>query len=141
MTGVQTCALPIYPYQYIAYNMLIGGLPGAAGRFELDYWDTSLRDAGAMLADRIAKAGEGPPQVFVCGNQVSAMTKLPPGSRHTFKVEEADYLMSIEPSPCGYIADVTRNRILQITREGVVLSYVIDLRAQRAGANSERLSP
>ncbi len=127
----------MHPYQYIAYNMLIGGLPGAAGRFELDYWDTSLRDAGAMLADRIAKAGEGPPQVFVCGNQVSAMTKLPPGSRHTFKVEEADYLMSIEPSPCGYIADVTRNRILQIRREGVVLSYVIDLRAQRAGANSE----
>ncbi len=121
----------MHPYQYVSYNMLIGGLPGAAGRFELDYWDTSLRDAGAALADRIVQAGEGPPQVFVCGNQVSAMTKLPPGSRHTFKVEEADYLMSIEPSPCGYLADVTRNRILQISREGVVLSYVIDLRAQR----------
>ena len=34
----------MHPYQYVAYNVLAGGLPGAAGRFELDYWDTSLRD-------------------------------------------------------------------------------------------------
>jgi hypothetical protein len=35
----------LHPYEYIYYNELVGGVRGAAGRFELDYWCTGLREA------------------------------------------------------------------------------------------------
>jgi hypothetical protein len=34
----------LHPYQYIYYNEFIGGVDGAAGRFEMDYWCTSFRE-------------------------------------------------------------------------------------------------
>lgn len=46
------CLLPglwsiasLHPYQYIYYNELVGGVRGASGRFELDYWATAMREA------------------------------------------------------------------------------------------------
>jgi hypothetical protein len=37
--------IQLHPYEYIYYNSFIGGLPGAQGRFETDYWATSYRAA------------------------------------------------------------------------------------------------
>jgi hypothetical protein len=35
----------LHPYEYVYYNNLIGGLDGAAHRFEMDYWGTSFKEA------------------------------------------------------------------------------------------------
>jgi 4-amino-4-deoxy-L-arabinose transferase-like glycosyltransferase len=35
----------LHPYEYVYYNSLVGGVRGAAGRFEMDYWCTSYRQA------------------------------------------------------------------------------------------------
>lgn len=35
----------LHPYEYVYYNSFIGGLRGARGRFELEYWATSYREA------------------------------------------------------------------------------------------------
>ena len=37
--------IQLHPYEYIYYNGFIGGVPGAQGRFETDYWATSYRAA------------------------------------------------------------------------------------------------
>ncbi len=37
--------IDLHPYQYLYYNSLVGGVNGASGRFELDYWATALRQA------------------------------------------------------------------------------------------------
>ena len=42
-----------HPYQYIYYNQFIGGLPGAAGTYEMDYWNTSYR-AGMQYLNQTA---------------------------------------------------------------------------------------
>ena len=39
----------LHPYQYVYYNSLVGGVTGAARRFELDYWCTSFREAADWL--------------------------------------------------------------------------------------------
>jgi hypothetical protein len=39
----------LHPYQYIYYNELVGGVEGAEGRYELDYWATSYREAMGYL--------------------------------------------------------------------------------------------
>jgi hypothetical protein len=37
--------ITLYPYQYIYYNQLVGGVGGAYRKFELDYWDLAFREA------------------------------------------------------------------------------------------------
>jgi MFS family permease len=39
----------LHPYQYLYYNRFAGGLSGAYGRYELDYWGTTLREAAEFL--------------------------------------------------------------------------------------------
>lgn len=35
----------LHPYEYVYYNSLVGGVRGAEGKFDLDYWCTSYREA------------------------------------------------------------------------------------------------
>jgi hypothetical protein len=37
--------LKLHPYEYIYFNSLVGGLPGANNKFETDYWGASFREA------------------------------------------------------------------------------------------------
>ncbi|HNC89622.1 MAG TPA: hypothetical protein PL000_11760 [Anaerolineales bacterium] len=58
----------LHPYEYIYYNRFIGGVDGAQGRFELDYWGASYREA-AEFVNTTAPANatvwiEGPSQLF-----------------------------------------------------------------------------
>ncbi len=58
VAGVQ-----LHPYEYIYYNSFIGGVPGAQGRFELEYWATSYR-AAMDYVNTIAPANG---KIFVAG--------------------------------------------------------------------------
>jgi hypothetical protein len=60
--------IQLHPYEYIYYNRFIGGVSGAQGRFELDYWVTSYREA-AEYVNRVAQSNsyvwvEGPAHIF-----------------------------------------------------------------------------
>jgi hypothetical protein len=53
---ITACLLPgivgiisLHPYQYVHYNGYIGGMNGANGRFEMDYWLTSYREAAEYV--------------------------------------------------------------------------------------------
>ncbi len=41
----------LHPYQYVQYNVFAGGVSGAAGHYEVDYWGTAYREAVALLVD------------------------------------------------------------------------------------------
>ncbi|MCW5875502.1 MAG: hypothetical protein KIS85_01350 [Anaerolineales bacterium] len=41
--------IQLHPYQYIYYNALVGGIRGADERFELDYWETAMKEASLEL--------------------------------------------------------------------------------------------
>jgi len=44
-----------HPHQYTYYNELVGGLKGAYGRYETDYWGNSLRNCAEALAEHHQK--------------------------------------------------------------------------------------
>src|SRR5271157_2916518 len=48
--------IQLHPYEYIYYNSLIGGVPGAYRKFELDYWATSFRESIGYI-DQNVKPG------------------------------------------------------------------------------------
>ncbi len=41
--------IKLYPYQYIYYNQLIGGVHGAFRVYELDYWDLAFKEAQSYI--------------------------------------------------------------------------------------------
>ncbi len=58
ITLAALCVLPgmigvisLHPYPYIYYNTMVGGVRGAEGRFETDYWLTSYREAALYLKE------------------------------------------------------------------------------------------
>ena len=122
----------LHPYEYLGYNSLVGGLRGANGRFELDYWDVSYAEAARKFAAYLGDTGQASATVYVCGSRESATEFLPATVRYTYALEEADYLISNAPNSCDYLpVDQSRDHVVEVKREGVVLSYVVDLRAQR----------
>jgi hypothetical protein len=68
----------LHPYEYTYYNSLVGGVDGAAGAYELDYWCTSFR-AAVDYVDQVAPAGA---KVAVAG----ALTSATPFARHDLDV-------------------------------------------------------
>ncbi|RJP53110.1 MAG: hypothetical protein C4557_05085 [Anaerolineaceae bacterium] len=69
------CILPgifgiisLHPYEYAYYNQFIGGLHGAHGRFETEYWLTSYREAAEYINKNASPGAgvwvEGPGHVF-----------------------------------------------------------------------------
>ena len=93
----------LHPYEYIYYNRLIGGVDGAQGRFELDYWGTSYREAAEYI-NEIAPANaviwvEGPSHLF----ELYARQDLKIFSDH--EIERADHY--------DYVIAATRNNMDQ----------------------------
>jgi hypothetical protein len=41
--------IKLYPYQYIYYNQLIGGVHGAFRVYEMDYWDLAFKEAQSYI--------------------------------------------------------------------------------------------
>ncbi|MBY0510915.1 MAG: glycosyltransferase family 39 protein [Rhodospirillaceae bacterium] len=131
----------LHPYEYIAYNALIGGVRGAENRFELDYWGTSLAESARGLAAYIAKnprpdlASHTPLKVFACGDRTSAGHFLPPGTELTETLDEADFYMGMTGVPCQ---DDFRQRpertVFEVVRLGVTVGFVLDLRVPQQPA-------
>jgi hypothetical protein len=45
LSSIALDSIQLHPYQYLYYNRLSGGLAGANGRYETDYWGLSIREA------------------------------------------------------------------------------------------------
>ena len=122
----------VHPYQYVSYNALIGGIRGAENRFELDYWGTSLAEASHGLDDFVAKShitdSGKKTRVYVCGDRTSAEYFLPKNIEVTDKLAMADFYMAINDPPCRDHFDNPGKAIVDVQREGVTLSYVLDVR-------------
>ncbi|MCC6471462.1 MAG: glycosyltransferase family 39 protein [Alphaproteobacteria bacterium] len=124
-----------HPYQYLVFNAFTGGVPGAAGKFELDYWGLAFRAAAEALAERAPPPGARPWRVVVCGPETSASLFFPPGfvlwSRQ--RVVEADFYISNTRYQCPLGTYVTTApEMAAVSRFGTKLAHVYDLRGHNA---------
>jgi hypothetical protein len=122
----------LHPDEYVYYNAFAGGVAGASGRYDLDYWGLSLaeatRDLERVVAHEKTKADGEPWRVYVCGDRMSAAYFFADGSnlRYTHDISDADYAVAIRSGECG---DQVKGPVLvEVKRRGAVLSYVTDLR-------------
>jgi hypothetical protein len=89
----------LHPYQYIYYNSLVGGLPGAEGDYETDYYAHSYREAAMLLLGHLRRT-EGHSfemkiyRVKIEGPNFPATYYLPENVNAVKNITLADYLIS-----------------------------------------------
>jgi hypothetical protein len=66
--------------------------------------------------------------VFVCGDRESAEYFLPKNIAITDRLSSADFYIGINDPPCRDHFDNPKKAIFSVKREGVTLSYVLDVR-------------
>lgn len=120
----------LHPYEYIYTNQFAGGVPGAFGHYEMDYWGSSFKEAAERLQTYIAKEGGVPPgkiyRIAICGPWDLAMIYLPPDYEPVVADQPAEFFLSTTRWMCQ---DMRPGReIIRVERVGVPLSVVKDLR-------------
>jgi 4-amino-4-deoxy-L-arabinose transferase-like glycosyltransferase len=124
----------LHPNQYVYYNVLTGGVAGAQGRFDLDYWDNSLRELGEELVDyAVSLYGERatslPLRLRVCGHAPSLRPFVPAAWDVESTAELADFYVSHTRFICG---DAVNGPVVaSVERLGSELSYAVDLGLSR----------
>jgi len=121
----------LHPDEYVYYNLLTGGVKGAAGAYELDYWGNSLLEATKDLAEYIAMENGDKPitktyKIAVCGHSLSAAYYFPDYMEFTKKLEDADFLVAFTQANCH--RHFEGRQIISVERFGVALSVVKDRR-------------
>jgi len=123
--------IQLHPYEYIYANRFTGGVHGAYGRYELDYWGSSFKEAAERIQAFVAKEGGVPPgkiyKIAICGPWDSAMIYMPPDYEPVVANEPAEFFLSTTRWMCQNMR--TGRNIIEIDRMGVPLSVVKDLRA------------
>lgn len=126
----------LFPNEYVYYNSWAGGLPGAQQRYELDYWGVSLQEATERFVQTLERSGmkplpnEPPYGVYVCGNVWSAALYFPSWLKPVPRAEDADFVIAIQDFFCK--SPPGSRRVLDVTRDETVLSYVDAVPSARA---------
>ncbi len=112
--GVSVWMLAVlHPLEYIATNALAGGVAGAQGRFDLDYWSLAATVGLRRLESRLDYAppdrfAHNPPSIAICIGYREAL--VGPLFRRPWRLEpdpkQADFIIATERWPCAQdIAD------------------------------------
>jgi len=127
----------LHPYENLSYNALVGGLPGAYRRYDMDYWFNSMPEAIRMLEayvrDKVPVEAIGPPRIYsvaVCGERPAFdHTASLPQLHWDFRSEWDESEFFIAPTQMNCDRDLDGEIIGIVQRLGVPIAYVKDRRA------------
>jgi hypothetical protein len=125
----------LHPDEYVYFNQLVGGLKGADGRYDTDYWGNSYREAVRDLSDylRVAKASDRNRRYKIYLKYIDRACVtyyFPSNFLLTYNPEEADYFIANTSIGTDKLVDGTV--VLKVERLGVPLAVVKELPAARA---------
>jgi len=123
----------LHPYEYLFFNPLVGGLEGAARRYDTDYWVNIMPEAVERLAQYVRTTdGRAPPRhtVAVCAERISFEHEA--GDRFAWSNQwlQADFFIAPTHMNCDRV--LKGRTAFTIKRLGVVVGVVQDLRGLTA---------
>jgi hypothetical protein len=127
----------LHPHQYVYFNRFIGGVEGAVGNYDTDYYAETYGEAGAKLAEQLWLQE---PDTYLdtvyrvesCVGRVRTLQKTPPnfeyrqGKRGPF-----DFWIGYTRKNC-HMRNKESPIVLQVSRDGGMLTLVRDVRAREA---------
>jgi len=141
MLGTAIDMMRLHPYQSLYFNRLIaGGLPKAAPRFETDYWGQSYKEGVEWLVRHYHPETTEPVRVANCSTPFLTgyyLTRSFLDARTRFVSVKPDERPDVVLATTRWLCyDPTRSRLLHVvTRMGVPLTYVAEVRAPRSGGS------
>lgn len=124
----------LHPDQYLYYSPVVGGLQGAAQRYDTDYWVNIMPEAVHSLEsylDRTEGAAHGTPKrrytVGVCGERLAFEKTADGRLQWTDGWREADFFIAPTHMHCDRV--VQGKTIATIERLGVPIGVVKDRRS------------
>jgi len=95
----------LYPYEYVYFSPIVGGLPGAATKYETDYWGACQKASAEWLAQNYQHyTGKKHPSVEGVPNFESLVTMYLPGNFHVDEKQPDFYVDPIAISGTGNYA-------------------------------------
>ena len=127
----------LHPYENLSYNSLVGGLPGAFRRYDLDYWFNSMpeaiHDLEAYVRKTVPAGSIQPPRIYsvaVCGERLPFdHTVRLPQLRWDFGSEWDESEFFIAPTQMNCDRDLDGKVVATVERFGVPIAYVKDRRS------------
>lgn len=122
----------LHPYQYLFYNPLVGGLQGASGNYDTDYWVNIMPDAVDDLEAFVAKLDQADESghrflVAVCGERLPFEKQANSRLQWTEDWNKAEFFIAPTHMNCDRaLGGVT---IATISRLGAKIGVVKDRRA------------
>ena len=137
----------LHPLEYVAANALAGGVAGAQGRFDLDYWSVAATVALRQLESRLdyddpGRFARNPPSITVCMSYRES--QVAPMFRRPWRLEpdpkRADFMIATERWPCAQdIPDAVL--IDEVRRFDRPFAWVYVRRHPRAPGSLETAAP
>jgi hypothetical protein len=132
-----TTLVRLHPYENLSYNALVGGLPSAFRRYDLDYWFNSMPEAirllEAFVRDKAPVESLPPRTIFsvaVCGERLSFDHNVTLPQLHwDFGSEWDESEFFIAPTHMNCDQDLDGQIVGTVERLGVPIAYVKDRRA------------
>jgi hypothetical protein len=109
----------LHPLEYVSMNSLAGGVRGAYGRFELDYWTSAATEAVRRLERRLDQNGAeaymtSPPRVIVC---------IPWREAVAWRLLRRDWLTETDPAKADFLISTERRNCAE-GRDVVLIDQV-----------------
>ena len=121
----------LHPYEYLFFNPLVGGLAGAAGLYDTDYWVGIMPEAVHDLEAYIATLDKTDPgrryTVGFCGERRAFEHEASPRLQWTGDWTKAEFFIAPTHMNCDRVLDGAV--IATIERMGVPIGVVKDRRA------------
>src|SRR5262245_21961079 len=70
VTSVVASMYRLFPYQYSFYNVFVGGVPGADGRYSIEVWRSALREALRLIDEKLAPT-KSSARIYSCGSSMN----------------------------------------------------------------------
>ena len=125
----------LHPYENLFYNPLVGGLAGAAGRYETDYWVNMMPDGVRGLEAYLAtiERPSRPYLVTVCAERTQFENIAHGRLQWTDDWEQADFFIAPTHMNCDRMLE--GKTIVKIERSGILIGVVKDRRAIKKAAH------
>jgi len=123
----------LHPLQYVYFNRLVGGVAGAVGRYNGEYWRASFREAVSRLCEHLEQeAGGGRPEdyrVLMGGKAISSWYYFPDYLSVARTPDEVDFVIHLAESKD--FKWLPGPPLLGVYRYGAWLAVVRDCRKER----------
>jgi hypothetical protein len=123
----------LHPYEYLYFSPLVGGLQGAASRYDTDYWVNVMHEMVVELENYLDREPARSPRTYfvaVCGERLpfEQEAKARDGRlKWATDGDPADFFIAPTHDSCD--AAIDGNVILKIERMGVPIGVIKDRRA------------